>query len=229
MLPAPGAMPVDWRIVPGLMPYEKAVALMEAQAAAIATGQAGEKVLLVEHPPLFTAGTSAIGRPPGELRFPLYQTGRGGQLTYHGPGQRVCYVMLDLTRRRPDLRGFVAALESWMIATLGAFGIDGERREDRVGIWVHRPDKPRGPKGEPGEDKIAAIGIRVRRWVSFHGAALNIAPDLSHYAGIAPCGITESHLGVTSLGDLGCQASMEQVDRVLRREFELIFGATEDA
>jgi lipoyl(octanoyl) transferase len=198
---------------------------MENRAAAIAAGSAREAVFLLEHPPLYTAGTSS-SEIAGDLPFPLYRTGRGGQLTYHGPGQRVCYVMLDLSRRRPDLRSFVAALEAWIVATLAHFDIRGERREEQVGIWVGRPDKPRGPEGEPAEDKIAALGIRVRRWVSFHGMALNVAPDLSHFAHIVPCGVTAPHLGTTSLRDLGRAATIEEVDHVLRREFETVFGNT---
>ncbi len=228
MLPAHGASPVEWRMFTGLLPYETAVAAMEARAEKIAAGKAAEAVFLVEHPPLYTAGTSAGDVSAFDLRFPLYQTGRGGQLTYHGPGQRICYVMLDLSRRAPDLRGFVAALEAWIIATLADFDVHGERREERVGIWVARPDKPNGAAGEPAEDKIAAIGIRVRRWVSFHGLALNVAPDLSHFAGILPCGVAAPHLGTTSLRDLGRSVTMSEVDNVLRREFETIFGATED-
>ncbi|HKH81563.1 MAG TPA: lipoyl(octanoyl) transferase LipB [Methylovirgula sp.] len=227
MLPPPGAPPVEWRELRDLMPYEAAVAAMEARAEAIAAGEAAEAVFLVEHPPLYTAGTSAGHTDPAGLRFPLYRTGRGGQLTYHGPGQRICYVMLDLSRRAPDLRGFVAALEAWIVATLADFDVHGERREERVGIWVARPDKPRGQAGEPAEDKIAAIGIRVRRWVSFHGLALNVAPDLSHFADIAPCGVTATHFGVTSLHDLGRSVTMGEVDLVLRGEFEAIFGATD--
>ena len=228
MLPAHGAPPVEWHMVSGLMPYEAAVAAMETRAEAIAAGEAAEAVFLVEHPPLYTAGTSAGDVSAFDLRFPLYRTGRGGQLTYHGPGQRICYLMLDLSRRAPDLRGFVAALEAWIIATLADFDVQGERREERVGIWVARPDKPNGPAGEPAEDKIAAIGIRVRRWVSFHGLALNVAPDLSHFAGIVTCGVTAPHLGTTSLRDLGHDATLDAVDLLLRRKFETIFGATED-
>jgi lipoyl(octanoyl) transferase len=228
MLTAPGAPPVEWHAFPGLMPYEAAVAAMESRAEAIAVGEAREAVFLIEHPPLYTAGTSA-DEIPSDLTFPLHRTGRGGQLTYHGPGQRVCYTMLDLNRRVPDLRGFVAALEAWIIATLAHFDVRGERREERVGIWVARPDKPPGTAGEPTEDKIAAIGIRVRRWISFHGVALNVAPDLTHFAGIAPCGVTAPHLGTTSLRDLGCRATMREVDLALRREFETIFGTTKDA
>lgn len=215
-----GAPPVDWRISDALVPYEEAVAAMEARAEAIAAGQAPELVWLLEHPPLYTAGTSAQDADlvaPG--RFPVHRTGRGGQYTYHGPGQRVAYVLLDLDRRRRDLRAYVAALESWIIATLEAFNVRGERREDRVGVWVRRPER-----GAQVEDKIAAIGIRVRRWVSFHGISLNVEPDLSHFSGIVPCGIA-GH-GVTSLVDLGHLVSMPEVDMQLRAAFEAIFGPT---
>ncbi|MGB7368232.1 MAG: lipoyl(octanoyl) transferase LipB [Methylovirgula sp.] len=229
MLPAPGAPPVEWRVFAGLMPYEAALEAMQSRVEAIAAGEATEAVFLVEHPPLYTAGTSAGDANIAGLRFPLYRTGRGGQLTYHGPGQRICYIMLDLTRREPDVRGLGAAMEAWIIATLAGFDVHGERREERVGIWIARPDKPRGQSGEPAEDKIAAIGIRLRRWVSFHGLALNVAPDLSHFADIAPCGITATHFGVTSLHDLGRSVTMGEVDEVLRREFETIFGATANA
>jgi lipoyl(octanoyl) transferase len=211
---------VDWRVSDALVPYEEAVAAMEARAEAIAVGQAPELVWLLEHPPLYTAGTSAQDADlvaPG--RFPVHRTGRGGQYTYHGPGQRVAYVMLDLDRRRRDLRAYVAALESWIIATLEAFNVRGERREDRVGVWVRRPER-----GAAVEDKIAAIGIRVRRWVSFHGISLNVEPDLSHFSGIVPCGIA-GH-GVTSLVDLGHLVSMPEVDMQLRAAFETIFGPT---
>jgi len=226
MLPQPNTAPVAWQIFDGLMPYEAAVAAMEARVEAIAAGTAAEAVFLLEHPPLYTAGTSAKPTDLVEARFPVHQTGRGGQFTYHGPGQRVAYVMLDLRRRRPDLRAFVAALESWIIATLAGFNIKGETRDDRVGVWVARPEKPRDPFGAMAEDKIAAIGIRLRRWVSFHGIALNVAPDLGHFSGIVPCGIAAAHLGVTSFADLGHRVSMAEVDSVLRREFEPIFGAT---
>jgi lipoyl(octanoyl) transferase len=213
--------PVEWAISDGVTPYDRAVAFMEARAQAVSEGLARELVWLVEHPPLYSAGTSA---QPEDLvdpgRFPVHHTGRGGQYTYHGPGQRVAYVMLDLKRRVPDVRRYVAALESWLIATLDAFNIRGERREDRVGVWVRRPDK-----GETAEDKIAAIGIRVRRWASFHGISLNVEPDLSHFSGIVPCGITQ--YGVTSLVDLGIPVTMPEVDAVMRRAFEGIFGPTE--
>lgn len=202
------------------MPYEAAVAEMEARAEAIRAEGAPECVWLLEHPPLYTAGTSAREADlvqPG--RFPVHRTGRGGQFTYHGPGQRVAYVMLDLTRRRADLRAYVAALETWIIATLDAFNVRAERREDRVGVWVRRPEK-----GEGAEDKIAAIGIRVRRWVSFHGISLNVEPDLAHFSGIVPCGI-RGH-GVTSLVDLGHPVSLPEVDMQLRAAFEAVFGET---
>jgi lipoyl(octanoyl) transferase len=215
---APGWPPVEWRIDDAPVPYAEAVAVMEARVAAIAAGSAPELVWLLEHPSLYTAGTSARDTDLVEpQRFPVHRTGRGGQYTYHGPGQRVAYVMLDLNRRRPDLRAYVAALEAWIIATLDAFNVRGERREDRVGVWVRRPEK-----GEGVEDKIAAIGIRVRRWVSFHGISLNVEPDLSHFAGIVPCGIT-GH-GVTSLVDLGQLVSLPEVDMQLRAAFTAIFG-----
>ncbi len=215
-----GAPAVEWRIEDAPVAYPEAVARMEARAAAIAAGQKSEQVWLLEHPPLYTAGTSARDADLIEpARFPVHRTGRGGQFTYHGPGQRVAYVMLDLNRRRPDLRAYVAALEAWIIATLDAFNVAGERRADRVGVWVRRPEK-----GEGAEDKIAAIGIRVRRWVSFHGISLNVEPDLTHYSGIVPCGIA-GH-GVTSLVDLGRPVSMPEVDMQLRAAFEPIFGAT---
>jgi lipoyl(octanoyl) transferase len=222
---APGPA-VEWRVAAGLVPYAEAMVFMEARADAIAAGTAAEQVWLVEHPPLYTAGTSAKDHDLVAPRFPVHQTGRGGQITYHGPGQRVAYVMLDLKRRAPDLRAFVRALESWIIATLRAFGIEGTRREGRVGVWVPRPDKQGGPNGEPAEDKIAAIGIRVRRWVSYHGVSLNIAPDLSHYSGLVPCGISAAHLGVTSFTDLGVMVTMDEVDRALAREFSILFGST---
>jgi lipoyl(octanoyl) transferase len=225
LLPAPGAAPVELTIAEGLVPYEEAVAAMEARVAAIAAGEAREQVWLVEHPPLYTAGTSARDEDLVESnRFPVFRSGRGGQFTYHGPGQRVAYVMLDLQRRTPDLRRYVAALEAWLIATLQAYNLRGERREDRVGVWVRRPEKPGGPAGEVAEDKIAAIGIRVRRWVTFHGISLNVEPDLSHFSGIVPCGV-RLH-GVTSLVDLGIPVTMPEVDSVLRATFEEVFGPT---
>ncbi|MDB5558933.1 MAG: lipoate-protein ligase [Enterovirga sp.] len=220
MLAAPGAPPAEWRIADRPVPYDEALAAMDARVAAIAEGRAPELVWLLEHPPLYTAGTSADDRDLVEPnRFPVFRTGRGGQYTYHGPGQRVAYVMLDLNRRTPDLRRFVAALEAWLILTLDAFNIRGERREDRVGVWVRRPEK-----GEGVEDKIAAIGIRVRRWVTFHGVSLNVEPDLSHFSGIVPCGVTRH--GVTSLVDLGLPVTMEDADVALRKAFEEIFGPT---
>jgi lipoyl(octanoyl) transferase len=224
---AAGSPPVEWCIAEGLAPYEDAVAEMEARADAIASGKAAERVWLVEHPPLYTSGTSGRDADLRDPGFPVHRTGRGGQATYHGPGQRVAYVMLDLKRRRQDVRAFVAALEAWIIATLADFNVHGERREDRVGVWVARPDKPPGLSGQGAEAKIAAIGIRVRRWVTFHGIALNVEPDLSHFAGIVPCGVSAAHLGVTSLVDLGLPVAMPEVDALLRREFEAIFGATE--
>ena len=184
--------------------------------------RAPELVWLLEHPPLYTAGTSAKPEDLIEARFPVHQTGRGGQFTYHGPGQRVAYVMLDLNRRGPDVRRFVATLEEWIIRTLAAFNVRGERREDRIGVWVRRPDK-----GDGCEDKIAAIGIRVRKWVTLHGIALNVEPDLSHFSGIVPCGVSEQRYGVTSLADLGLPVTMAEVDMALRREFETLFGRTD--
>jgi len=216
----PGLAPVEWRRSEYLVPYSEALAIMEAHAAAIAAGSAPELVWLLEHPPLYTAGTSAKPEELIEARFSVHVTGRGGQYTYHGPGQRVVYVMLDLKRRGPDVRRFVATLEEWVIRTLAAFDVMGERRDDRIGVWVRRPDK-----GTGHEDKIAAIGIRLQRWVSLHGLALNVAPELSHFAGIVPCGVRESRYGVTSLADLGLNVTMADVDAVLRREFEQLFGS----
>jgi len=224
--PAQGAPPVAWGVLPGLTPYEACVAEMEAQVERIASGTDAEAVWLLEHPPLYTAGTSAKDADLLDARFPVHRTGRGGQFTYHGPGQRVVYVMLDLARRRRDARAFVCALEDWLIGTLSDLGVAGGRREGRVGVWVSRPDKPRAFSGELAEDKIAAIGLRLRRWVSFHGVALNVAPDLSHFSGIAPCGIRAAHLGVTSLKDLGAPSDLATVDAILRRRFEQVFGAT---
>jgi len=216
----PVAGPVGWRVSDAAVDYAAALAWMEARAEAIARGAAPECVWLLEHPPLYTAGTSA--RPEDLVapdRFPVHATGRGGQYTYHGPGQRVAYVILDLDRRSRDLRAYVASLEAWLIETLAAFNVRAERREDRVGVWVRRPEK-----GPGVEDKIAAIGIRVRRWVSFHGISLNVEPDLAHFDGIVPCGVREH--GVTSLVDLGLPVSMAEVDMQLRAAFEAIFGAT---
>jgi lipoyl(octanoyl) transferase len=217
--PARGQAAAEWRVDDELVSYQAALAVMDQRTTAIADGAASELVWLIEHPPLYTAGTSAR---PGDLileRFPVHAAGRGGQFTYHGPGQRVAYVMLDLKRRGPDIRRFVATLEEWIIRSLAAFNITGERRDDRIGVWVRRPDK-----GADNEDKIAAIGIRVKRWVSLHGIALNVDCDLSHFAGIVPCGIADARYGVTSLLDLGLPVTMAEVDAVLRREFEPLFG-----
>ena len=210
--------PVDWITSPGLTPYPAAVAAMEARAAAIREGSASEAVWLVEHPPLYTSGTSA--RPEDLVdarRFPVFAAGRGGQYTYHGPGQRVVYVMLDLERRGRDVRAFVRALEGWVIDTLAEFGVRGEVRAGRVGVWVVRPDRTRAADGSQCEDKIAAIGVKLRRWVSFHGLSINVEPDLSHYAGIVPCGL--AGYGVTSLVDLGLPVTMEDLDMALRTAF----------
>ena len=196
---------------------------MEARAQAIHEGKAAELIWLVEHPPIYTAGTSANDADVKDARFPVHATGRGGQFTYHGPGQRVAYVMLDLTKRGQDVRRFVMALEAWVIASLDAFNVTGERREDRVGVWVKRPEK-----GAGFEDKIAAIGIRVRRWVTFHGISLNVEPDLSHFSGIVPCGISEQRYGVTSLVDLGLPVTMDDADAALKSAFTEIFGPIRD-
>ncbi|MCZ8180485.1 MAG: lipoyl(octanoyl) transferase LipB [Rhizobium sp.] len=220
-----GANPVRWRVSDGLVGYEDAVAEMERQVALIADGKADELVWLVEHPPLYTAGTSADAKDLIEPnRFPVFATGRGGEYTYHGPGQRVAYVMLDLKRRRQDVRAYVAALEEVVIRTLDSMNVKGERREDRVGVWVRRPEKPVLPDGTMSEDKIAALGIRLRRWVSFHGLSINVDPDLGHFTGIVPCGI--SAYGVTSLVDLGLPVMMADVDMRLREAFEDVFGPT---
>lgn len=221
----PAAPPVRWDVAGGLTGYEEAVERMEALADAVARGEAEETVWLIEHPPLYTAGTSA---EEGDLldaaALPVFRSGRGGQLTYHGPGQRVAYVMLDLKRRRQDVRAFVTALEAWIIAALGEFNVVGERRAGRVGVWVRRPDKPRLADGSEHEDKIAAIGIRLRKWVSFHGISINVEPELAHFDGIVPCGVRDH--GVTSLVDLGLPVTMADLDVALRRQFEPIFGAT---
>ncbi len=214
-----------WRVTDGLVGYEDAVAEMERQVALIADGKADELVWLVEHPPLYTAGTSADSKDLIEPdRFPVFATGRGGEYTYHGPGQRVAYVMLDLKRRRQDVRAYVGALEEVVIRTLDSMNVKGERREDRVGVWVRRPEKPLLPDGTMSEDKIAALGIRLRRWVSFHGLSINVDPDLGHFTGIVPCGI--SAYGVTSLVDLGLPVMMADVDMRLREAFEDVFGPT---
>lgn len=226
--PAPFArvdeMAAGWAVSDGLVPYPEAAAFMEARAASIAAGEAEELVWLLEHPPLYTAGVSAR---PDELlapeRFPVFETGRGGKFTYHGPGQRVAYVMLDLTKRRRDVRAFVAALEAWVIGALARFNVEGEVRPGRVGVWVDRR--------EPGlpvvEEKIAAIGVKLRRWVSFHGISLNVEPDLSHFGGIVPCGIAEH--GVTSLVALGRPVSMAEADEALRQSFVEVFGEVRSA
>lgn len=209
--------PLDWIISDTLVPYGEALDFMENRAAEIAAGTANECVWLLEHPPTYTAGTSAkLEDLLTPERFPVFETGRGGQYTYHGPGQRVGYVMLNLKERGPDVRGFVHNLEEWLIQTLAAFNVKGERRDDRVGVWVHRPEL-----GAQKEDKIAAIGVRVRKWVTFHGVSLNINPDLEHFSGIVPCGVSEH--GVTSLENLGQLVSTAEVDIVMKQKFEEIF------
>ncbi len=210
--------PPEWRVEPGLTPYPEAVAFMERRVAEIRAGSAPELIWLVEHPPLYTAGTSArredLLQPD---RFPVFETGRGGEFTYHGPGQRVVYVMLDLKRRTPDLRRYVHDLEEWIIRSLAQFSVTGERREGRVGIWVARSDGALGPR----EDKIAAIGVRIRRWVTYHGLAINVEPELDHFSGIVPCGVSEH--GVTSLVDLGLPVGMVDLDAALRGTFDEVF------
>jgi lipoyl(octanoyl) transferase len=217
-----GGGAVDWQVSGAPVPYLEAVAAMEARAEAIAARTAPELVWLLEHPPLYTSGTSGKAEDLLEPRFPMFATGRGGQTTYHGPGQLVAYVMLDLKRRRPDVRAYVASLEEWIIRTLAAFNVRGERREDRVGVWVARPDK-----GIGREDKVAAIGVRLRRWVSFHGISLNVAPDLAHFEAIVPCGVADPRYGVTSLADLGHPATRADVEIALRQAFEDVFGAVQ--
>src|SRR5665811_2223349 len=214
-----GGGAVEWRISDAPVPYPEAVQAMEARAADIAARRAPELVWLLEHPALYTSGTSGKAADLLDPRFPMFATGRGGQITYHGPGQRVAYVMLDLKRRRPDVRAYVASLEEWIIRTLSAFNVRGERREDRVGVWVSRPDK-----GEGFEDKIAAIGVRLRRWVSFHGISINVEPDLTHFDAIVPCGVADPRYGVTSLADLGHTATMADLDIALRQAFQEVFG-----
>jgi len=222
-LPTRDLAPAEWTIAPGRTPYPDALATMEARAQAIAAGEAGEMVWLVEHPPLYTAGTSArVDDLVEPDRFPVFNAGRGGEYTYHGPGQRVVYVMLDLRSRRQDVRAFVAALEEWIIRSLAFFNVRGERRDDRVGVWVVRPDRPPSSDGSPAEDKIAAIGIRLRKWVSFHGIAINVEPDLSHFSGIVPCGVRDH--GVTSLVDLGLPVTMDDLDLALKAAFVEVFG-----
>jgi lipoyl(octanoyl) transferase len=211
--------PVEWRVEAGQVAYPEAVAFMEARAAAIADGVADELIWLLEHPPLYTAGVSAKPEDLLEPRFPVFESGRGGQLTYHGPGQRVAYVMLDLRERGRDVRAFVQALETWIIEALAAFNVEGQVRAGRVGVWVARREA-----GLVREDKIAAIGVKLRRWVSFHGISLNVEPDLAHFGGIVPCGIREH--GVTSLVDLGLPVTMDEADEALRRAFERVFGPT---
>jgi lipoyl(octanoyl) transferase len=217
-----GRETVEWRISDSPVPYPEAVAAMQARVAEIAAHGALELVWLLEHPPLYTSGTSGKASDLLDARFPIFSSGRGGQLTYHGPGQRVAYLMLDLKQRRPDVRAYVASLEEWIIRALAAFNVRGERREDRVGVWVRRPDK-----GEGFEDKIAAIGVRVRRWVSFHGVAINVEPDLSHFAAIVPCGVADPRYGVTSLLDLGHPVTMADFDIALRQAFAEVFGSAE--
>ncbi len=216
--------PVEWRRFDAPLPYERTLLDMERQVTLVREQKAREQVWLLEHPPLYTAGTSARREDLlAPTRFPVFETGRGGQYTYHGPGQRICYTLLDLNHRGKDIRKLVASLELWLIRTLAHFGIEGTVREGRVGVWVPRPDKAL-VNGEIPEDKIAAIGIRVRRWVTFHGLALNVCPELEHYSGIVPCGL--SGFGVTSLHDLGIRVSMREVDEVLRNTFEEVFGAS---
>ena len=217
-------VPAGWAVSSGHVPYPQAVAAMEARAQAIAEGQAGELVWLLEHPPLYSGGVSAKAADLLDPnRFPVFASGRGGQFTYHGPGQRVAYVMLDLTKRQRDVRAFVASLEAWVIGALGRFNVDGEIRDGRVGVWVER----RTPGLPIREDKIAAIGVKLRRWVSFHGVSLNVEPDLSHFDGIVPCGQTEH--GVTSLVDLGLPVTMDEADDALRASFREVFGDVETA
>jgi lipoyl(octanoyl) transferase len=211
--------PAEWRIAKAPVRYPDAVAAMEARVAEIATHQARELVWLLEHPPLYTSGTSGKAQDLLDARFPMFASGRGGQLTYHGPGQRVAYVMLDLKRRRPDVRAYVASLEEWIIRTLAVFDVRGERRQDRIGVWVSRPDK-----GEGCEDKIAAIGVRLRRWVSLHGISINVDPNLTHFKAIVPCGVADPRYGVTSLADLGHATRMAEFDIALQRTFQDVFG-----
>ena len=216
---APVRSAVEWKISDQPVAYPEALDFMEARAAAISDGSANEMVWLLEHPPIYTAGTSANDADLLDARFPVFHTGRGGQFTYHGPGQRVGYVMLNLKTRKPDVRAYVRDLEQWLIESLALFNVKGERREGRVGIWVQR-----GPTSTSNarEDKIAALGVRIKRWVTFHGVSLNVEPDLSHFTGIVPCGITQH--GVTSLADLGIMVSTADVDVALKQSFEKIFG-----
>lgn len=219
LLPTPNDSTIEWRQSDTLVGYEEALEAMDARVADIASGEAPELIWSLEHPPLYTAGTSAKQDELIDARFPVHHVGRGGQFTYHGPGQRVVYVMLDLKRRQPDVRRFVATLEEWIIRTLATFNVRGERRNDRVGVWVRRPDK-----GADNEDKIAAIGVRIKRWVTLHGLALNVEPDLSHFSGIVPCGVADPRFGVTSLVDLGHPVTLSDVDVVMRREASALFG-----
>lgn len=213
----------EWTVTPGLTGYQDALQVMEARANAIAAGEADELIWLLEHPPLYTAGTSAQAADLTDPdRFPVFEAKRGGQYTYHGPGQRVVYVMLDLNRRGRDVRAFVKQLEAWVIATLAEFNLQGEIRQGRVGVWITRNDRPLTATGAKTEDKIAAIGIRLRKWVSFHGISINVEPDLEHFTGIVPCGITDH--GVTSLVDLGLPVVMEDVDVALKKAFDSTFG-----
>jgi len=209
-------IPVEWKVDPSPVPYPEAVREMEARVEQIRQQHAAERVWLLEHPPLYTAGTSAKDADLLDARFPVFRTGRGGQFTYHGPGQRVAYVMLDLKRRKPDARAYVHDLEEWLIRVLRRFGVAGERRVGRIGIWI--------PRSNGREDKIAAIGVRLRHWITFHGVSLNVAPDLSHFSGIVPCGVREENFGVTSLAALGQNVPMVEVDEALRRSFAEIFG-----
>ncbi|SEW28625.1 lipoyl(octanoyl) transferase [Aliiroseovarius sediminilitoris] len=219
----PDMPPVTWETADTLVDYDAAVARMEAHVDAMTRGEAGEMIWLLEHPPLYTAGTSADRKDlVAPDRFPVHASKRGGQYTYHGPGQRVAYVMLDVGKRGRDVRAFVNALEEWVISTLAEFNVTGERREGRVGVWVVRNDKPKTALGRSPEDKIAAIGVRLRKWVSFHGISINVEPDLEHFSGIVPCGISEH--GVTSLVDLGLPVTMVDVDNALRRCFDTVFG-----
>jgi lipoyl(octanoyl) transferase len=216
---------VEWITTDGLTDYRTAETWMEARVAEISAGTASECIWLVEHPPLYTAGTSANAKDLTDPdRFPVYDTKRGGQYTYHGPGQRVAYVMLDVAKRGKDVRCFVRQLEDWVIATLDQFNLRGEIRPGRVGVWVQRPEKTPQPDGTPAEDKIAAIGIRLRKWVSFHGISINVEPDLSHFGGIVPCGISQH--GVTSLVDLGLPVTIDDVDVALKSSFDAVFGTT---
>ena len=224
LTPRTDAASIEWQRETALVPYTQALAAMEARNAAIVAGEAGELAWLLEHPPVYTAGTSADPAELTDPRFEVVEAGRGGQYTYHGPGQRVVYVMLDLNRRGRDVRAFVQALEAWVIAALGEFNIKGEIRPGRVGVWVARPEKPPLPDGTPREDKIAAIGVRLSKWVSTHGLAINHDPDLSHFDGIVPCGI-KGH-GVTSLVDLGLPVTMDDLDLALERSFHKVFAQT---